>query len=598
MRSRALVSLILLPSLMLGFVQAAAGGPEDRGPERDRATTTSRAPEPRLRISGVSLLEGDGITRAVFLVTSSRPADARVRFRTIDGTAVSGLDYTASSGALVFSTRKTTRRVAVEIDGDAFAEPDETFSVELFRARRALIARSSARGTIINDDTGAGISVADVTITEGQSGTTTAAFRVTLSVGLPGSVSVDYATGDGSAVAVDDYAATSGTLSFDPGETLQQVFVPVVGEKVVETNETFAFNLSNATGALLADGVGIATITDDDTVSLSVASATVTEGNSGTVNAVFGVTLSAASTQTVTVSYATANGSATAPADYQATSGTLTFSPGETAQQILVPVVGDTTIENAEVFSVNLSNAVNATLADPAAQGTITDNDTVSISVANAAVTEGNSGTVNAAFAVTLSAASSQTVTVSYATADGSATAPADYQVTSGTLTFNPGVTALQILVPVVGDTLIESAELFSLNLSAPSNATLTDPAAQGTITDNDTVSISIGNVTVTEGNLGTLNAVFTVTLSAVSGSTVTVDFATADGSATAPADYGATSGTVTFAPGEVAKQIIVSIVGETIVETNETFSVNLSNPTNATISGSGFGLGTINNND
>jgi hypothetical protein len=159
-------------------------------------------------------------------------------------------------------------------------------------------------------------------------------------------------------------------------------------------------------------------------------------------------------------------------------------------------------------------------------------------------------------------------------------------------------VTARQILVPVVGDTLIESAELFSLNLSVPSNATLADTAAQGTITDNDTVSISIGNVTVTEGNSGTLNAVFTVTLSAVSGSTVTVDFATADGSATAPADYGATSGTVTFAPGEVAKQIIVSIVGETIVETNETFSVNLSNPTNATISGSGFGLGTINNND
>ena len=532
----------------------------------------------------------------MFLVTSSRPADARVRFHTIDGTAVAGPDYTASRGTLVFSPTKTTRRVAIQITGDAFAEPDETFSVELFRARRALIARSSARGTITNDDDSAGISVADVTVTEGQSGTSTAAFRVTLSVGLPDPVTVDYATADGSAVSADDYASMSGTLTFDPGETLRQILVPVVGEKVVETNETFAFNLSNATGASLADGVGIATITDDDTVSIAVANAAVTEGNSGTVNAVFGVTLSAASSQTVTVSYATANGSATAPADYQATSGTLTFSSGETALQILV--VGDTVIEIAEVFSVNLSNAVNATLADPAAQGTITDNDTVSISVANAAVTEGNSGTLNAVFGVTLSAASSQAVTVSYATADGSATAPADYQTTSGTLTFDPGVTALQILVPVVGDTLIESAELFSLNLSAPSNATLADPASQGTITDNDTVSVSIGSVTVTEGNSGTLNAVFAVTLSAVSGSTVTVDFATANGSATAPADYLATIGTVTFAPGEVSKQIIVSIVGETVVETNETFSVNLSNPANATVSGSGFGLGTINNND
>jgi Calx-beta domain len=598
MRFRAPASLLLLPALMVGFVQAAAVGPEHRGSERHRSTTVSLAPEPRLRISGVTLFEGDETTRAVFLVTSSRPADARVHFRTIDGSAVAGLDYAASSGTLVFSTRKTTRRVAVQITGDAFAEPDETFSVELFRPRRALIARSSARGTITNDDTGAGISVADVTVTEGQSGTTTAAFRVTLSVGLPGSVTVGYATGDGSAVSADDYAAMSGTLTFDPGETLQQILVPIVGDKVAETNETFAFNLSNPTGASLADGVGIGTITDDDTVSISVANATVTEGNSGTLNAAFGVTLSAASSQAVTVSYATADGSATSPADYQSTAGTLTFDPGETALQILVPVVGDTSIENAELFSVNLSNAVNATLADPAGQGTITDNDTMSISVANATVTEGNSGTLNAAFGVTLSAASSQTVTVSYATADGSATSPADYQVTSGTLTFDPGVTALQILVPVVGDTVIENAELFSVNLSNAVNATLADPAAQGTITDNDTVSISIGNVTVTEGNSGTLNAVFTLTLSAVSGSTVTVDFATANGSATAPADYLATNGTVTFAPGEVSKQIIVSIVGDTAVETNETYSVNLSNPTNATISGSGFGLGTINNND
>ena len=112
------------------------------------------------------------------------------------------------------------------------------------------------------------------------------------------------------------------------------------------------------------------------------------------------------------------------------------------------------------------------------------------------------------------------------------------------------------------------------------------------------TETITIAAVTVTEANVGTRDAVFNVTLSAVSGNTVTVDFTTANGSATAPSDYASTSGTVTFAPGEVSKQIIVPTVGDVLIETNETFSVNLSNPANATIAGAGFALGTITNND
>jgi chitinase len=247
---------------------------------------------------------------------------------------------------------------------------------------------------------------------------------------------------------------------------------------------------------------------------------------------------------------------------------------------------------------VNLSNATGASIGDGVAVGTITDNDTPTITVANVTVTEGNFGMVNAIFVVTLSAQSSQAVSFEYATADGSATAPTDYTATTGSLTFEPGQTVKQIVVPVVGDTAIETAEAFALNLSNPVNATFADPAAQGTITDNDTVTISIGAATVTETNIGTRDAVFTVTLSAVSGNTVTVDYATADGSATAGADYVAVSGTLTFAPGEVSKQIVVQVIGDTLVEANETYSVNLSAPVNATIAGSGYGLGTITNND
>ena len=113
--------------------------------------------------------------------------------------------------------------------------------------------------------------------------------------------------------------------------------------------------------------------------------------------------------------------------------------------------------------------------------------------------------------------------------------------------------------MPVIGDTLDEANETFFVNLSAPSNATILDGQGQGTITNDDPLpSLSIGNVTVTEGNSGTVNATFTVSLSAASGQTVTVNYATADGTAVPPGDYTARSGTLTFPPGRPSQSITV----------------------------------------
>jgi hypothetical protein len=151
----------------------------------------------------------------------------------------------------------------------------------------------------------------------------------------------------------------------------------------------------------------------------------------------------------------------------------------------------------------------------------------------------------------------------------------------------------------VVGDIAIESNETFSLNLSNAANATIAGAGfALGTITDNDTPTITIVGVTITEANAGFTTAVFNVSLSAPSGNTVTVAYTTANGSAAAPSDYTAQSGVLTFSPGVTGRQIVVQIVGDVSIEPNETYSVNLSSPTNATIAGSGFGLGTITNND
>ena len=225
----------------------------------------------------------------------------------------------------------------------------------------------------------------------------------------------------------------------------------------------------------------------------SVANATVNEGNSGSSNAAFAVTLSKASTKTVTVGYSTANGTATAGSDYTAASGTLTFAPGVTTQTVNVAVTGDTTVEPTETFTVTLTKPVGATLGTATATGTITNDDVAvtapTVSIANATVTEGNSGTTNAAFAVSLSKAATATVTVGYATANGTATAGSDYTAASGTLTFAPGVTTQTVNVAVTGDTTVEPTETFTVTLTKPVGATLGTATATGTITNDDTAT-------------------------------------------------------------------------------------------------------------
>jgi urease beta subunit len=465
-------------------------------------------------------------------------------------------------------------------------------------AAAALIVVAMAPSALAAPDRSGGnvaLRIANVDLVEGDDGITRAVFAVTAS--RPVRATVEFSTVDGTALAGLDYELASGTLTFTKGRSMRRVVVDVLGDSLDEVDERFTVRLSHAVGAMIADPTARATISDDDAAgpTVSIGDSTISEAQQSQA---FIVTLAAPMADPVTVDFATADGTATAPADYGSASGTLTFEPGQTVKQVVVSLVGDQSPEINETYSVNLSNATGASIGDGVAVGTITDNDTPTITVANVTVTEGNFGTVNAIFVVTLSAQSSQAVSFEYATADGSATAPTDYTATTGSLTFEPGQTVKQIVVPVVGDTAIETAEAFALNLSNPVNATFADPAAQGTITDNDTVTISIGAATVTETNIGTRDAVFTVTLSAVSGNTVTVDYATADGSATAGADYVAVSGTLTFAPGEVSKQIVVQVIGDTLVEANETYSVNLSAPVNATIAGSGYGLGTITNND
>jgi chitinase len=435
------------------------------------------------------------------------------------------------------------------------------------------------------------LTIGDRSVTEGDTGSKNLRFTVDLSSPSPGTVTVNYATSNGTAVAPADYTATSGTLTFAPGQTQRFIDVPVRGDLRDEVNETFNVTLSAPALADLSDGAAVGTITDNDPPpAISIDDVSAGEGGGSHT---FTVSLSQDSGRTVRVDYGTADGSATAPADYTSKSGTLTFAPGDTSKTVTVNTVDDALDENDETFSVALSNPVLSTIADGSGTGTITDNDpTPSLSIDDAAGTEGASQT----FTVTLSAASGRQVTVNYATADGTAVAPGDYAATSGTLTFAPGETTKTVNVNTVDDALDEAnPQTYTLTLSNAAAATISDASGTGSISDNDppvTVTV-IDSPNRQEGD----DARFDVLLSGPSEVQVRVDFATQDGSAIAPGDYTPRSGRLVFKPGVTKRRVFVSTVDDALDETGETFNFVISNPIKAIIA-DGSGSARIVDND
>jgi len=252
-----------------------------------------------------------------------------------------------------------------------------------------------------------------------------------------------------------------------------------------------AYDLPGSAGGRILWGTGRGNIRRTGAIGptppASIGDAVVTEGNAGTTAATFTVSLAFAASSTATVSYATANGTATAGADYAASSGSLTFPAGVTSQTLTVPVNGDLLDEPDETFVVSLSSPNGLTIADGQAVGTILDDDLQpTLSVSNATAPEGNCAPSTAVFDVTLSAPSGRSVGVGYATADGTAVAGQDFTALTGTLGFPPGATTLPLGIPVIDDFLDEPNETFAVNLSAPVNATLADPQGLGTIVDDD----------------------------------------------------------------------------------------------------------------
>lgn len=330
-------------------------------------------------------------------------------------------------------------------------------------------------------------------------------------------------------------------------------------------------------------------------VTVSVNDVTVAEGGV----AQFEVSLSDSVQIDFSIDYAVTGLSATAGSDFQGTSGTLTFTAGETSKLVPVTTLTDTFDEADETFQFELSNAQYVFIADGVGIGVIQDaSPQPSILVNDVSVTEGGPGeTAAASFTVTLNSPSGRQVSVGYLLEEASATAGEDYTAASGSLTFTPGQTSQSLTVIILGDNLQEGTETFTVRLLDPVNATTSDTGT-GTIVDDDIPSFSINDARIIEGDSATREMYFYVFLSMPSTTPLSVNFQTTPGSAHTGSDFQNRNGTLSFAPGETVKYIAVNIVGDTLEESLETFTIALNTPTGGAVIGDGSATGTIEDND
>ena len=535
-----------------------------------------------------------------------------ITFLSYDGDSVND-PFPAQHFDLEVPIGSTSLNVTVKVLADGDEEDQETMSFMVFRGEEWVNSGPAWGQTGVNiepSDLGVvpQLAVADAEATEGEDPSLD--FVVTLAPAAAFMVTVNYATEDGTATAGADYTGTNGTLTFAVGETEKTVSVPVMDDTVEDTPETLTLKLSGAAppydrtsrawgseeaGVLIVDDVATGTIrnteeqADPRTVSVSGASAA--EGGS----VVFTVSLSAASDREVTVDYATSGGTATSGTDFTAESGTLTFAANETSKTLSVATTDDSDDEDDETFTLTLTSPTNATLDDATATATIRDNDTTAALTASF---KNLPATHDGSSEFTFQVEFSEDVGISYATLRDDA-----FEVDEGDVTAARRVNGRHDLWEIT----VEPDDREAVSITLPGERVCGTTGAVCTRGENpralsNSPSVTVAGPTVAptvgiadaSGTEGDGDIVFSVTLDSAGTDTVTVDYATANGTADDD-DYTATSGTLTFDAGTTSGTITVPIADDEVNEGDETFTVALSNASGAVL-GTGTATGTIRN--
>ncbi len=544
-----------------------------------------------LSVSDVSITEGSSVVDVMVSLNIASIQDTSFTYTTVDDSAVAGADYVAKTGSATIPNGSFSTIVSIFIIDDSLDELAETFQLELSDpTNAAVIADGTGVVTIEDDDSPPQLSVGSVSVNEGAG-----SVDVTVSLDAPSGLPVgfDYATADISAIGSSDYGTASGSQTILAGQTTATITIAIVDDDIFEGTETFSLNVANVQNATVLDNSGEITIIDNDGApTLSVDSVSVNE-DAGTVDVI--VSLSTSSSLDVTFDYATDDSSAQESSDYVATTGNRAMSAGQISTTLTIPIIDDLIDEGDETFFVRISNPVHTTIADDTATVTIIDNDAApTLSVSDMSVNE-EDGSVSVV--VSLNVTSSLDVSFDYATvADGTATAGIDFTMTSGSGTIVAGRQSTTITVNIVSDSVDEADETFSLLIGNPVHATISDSVGIITIIDDDStaLTLSVGDLFVSEGD-GSVSVI--VNLSAVSSLDVSFDYATVSGTATAGDDFTATSGNTTIPAGQQSATITIDILSDSIDEPDETFSLQIDEPSNAII-GDGISILTILDDD
>jgi hypothetical protein len=532
---------------------------------------------------GYTVSESSPTAVITVMRSGSTAGTASVSYSTADGTAKDGVNYTHASGTLTFGPGATQKTFSVPIINDTQYQPTLTVLLGLSNPSTgaALGAQSAAVLSITDDDLAGTLSLSAGSYTTSETAGT-ATITVNRTGGAASGVTVFYTTVDGTAVAGVDYLRAFGTLTFPAGVSSQAFPVKILNDGTLHPDRSLgiALHKPSAGATLGTPSVGTLTIqSDDPVVEFSAASYTIAEkGGAATIT----VNRSRKTTLPVSVAFKTSDGTATAPGDYTAASGTLNFAAGVTAQTFTVPVSDDALVEGTETVNLTLLNAGGGAVlgAQQTAVLSIAPDDAVlQFSAPSYAVSE---AAPVATITISRAANTATTASVAYATvAGGSAIEGQHYLSTAGTLTFPPGVVAATFAVPILDDLVHQSPRTVNLALSNPSGGLLGTPStAVLTINDVDqpgVLQFTSGTFSVSEGALA---AAVTVTRSGGMTSDALVTYATSDGTASAGVNYVATSGTLQIVAGQTSATFLVPIIDDQVKNGNQTVNLVLSNPT------------------
>jgi len=563
---------VLIPTLIDNVIEVdevvelslsnAVGGPVLE-PTTRFALGTIRDAVTALSIEPATANEGGQLIFRV-LRTGNVSGTSTVQYATIDGSAAAGSDFNAINGTITFEPSQLSRDVIVQTLEDTVMEGSENLTVTLSSPTGATIAGFSATGAI-NNVSPSLLRVADAQAVEGGP----LAFVITRSGDTTGTTTVQYATAMGTAIAGWDFTHASGSVSFAPGETTKTVNVATLSDSPDEGSETINLVLSNPVGGVIQRGSAIGTINDPSSF-LNVADAQASEG----APLAFVITRSGYTTRTTTVQYATAADTATRGTDFMSSSGIVIFAAGETTKTVNVATLSDSPDEGSETINLVLSDPTGGIIQRGSAIGTINNVGLSFLNVADAQASEG----APLAFVITRSGDITGTITVRYYTlrdapTRGSATSGIDYTQVDSSVIFGPGEATKTVNVATLSDSVAEGTETLRFGIYYPQGGVMQGNNATGSILGEAALLNWYFGYYARE-SLGVdqylpVNRTGDTTIQA------SVRYTTRDGTALAGSDYTATSGILTFAPGQTEAFMQIPVLNDPNVEPEERFYID-----------------------